>query len=499
VEDFMARVFAWMLAAMATVVAFLPAGAWAQDRFALVIGNSKYQAVTPLPNPIRDAEAVSAFLKSAGFDVTTAADLGQVEMRRAVRDFAEKLSDKGENTVALIYFAGHGVQVDGENYLLPVDAKIGREADIPLEAVRFADVMNSLDRVRSKVRIVFLDACRNNPFDDGKAPRGLAIVNAPEGSLVAYSTSPGATAEDGSGANSPFTAALMLSGRTPGAPIETTLKDVRLSVHKVTAGRQVPWEVSSLIAPFSFFPEGQAVAAAPRREQSAEAWRKELQSRSPEEAVDIVIRADDVIVYREFLALFPQSPFAARLRGLMERRVMMWDWFDAVSLDLPSGYEAFLKLYPDSDLAATAQRMMQRARLRTAVASTSPGALGILPTAARGISSPGAPQVRTVIKEVPVVKTVIKEVPSPPEIKTVIKEVPVVKTVVKEVPVVREVKVPVIKEIKVPVVKTVTKVVNVPTPCRCTAPPPRGPTIGIVPHIRIPLRGPPNRGHGHPR
>jgi hypothetical protein len=429
--------------------------------------------------------------------VTKAADLGQVEMRRAVRDFAEKLAAKGEDTVAVVYFAGHGVQVDGENYLLPVDAKIAREADIALEAVRFADVMNSLERIRSKVRIVFLDACRNNPFDDGKAPRGLAIVNAPEGSLVAYSTSPGATAEDGTGANSPFTAALMLAGRTPGAPIEATLKDVRLSVHKVTAGRQVPWEVSSLVAPFSFFPEGQKIDAAPRREKSAEAWRRELRSRSPEEAFDIVIREDDVIVYREFLALFPQSPFAARLRGLMDRRIEMWDWFDAVSLDLPSAYEAFLKLYPDSDLAATARRMLERAKLRTAVASTSPGALGILPQATRGISPPSAPspEVRTVIKEVPVVKTVIKEVPSPPEIRTVVKEVPVVKTVVKEVPVVKTV----IKEVKVPVVKTVTKVVNVPTPCRCTAPPQRGPTIGIVPQIRIPLGGRPTKGHGHPR
>jgi hypothetical protein len=481
---FVPRLFAF---ALLTLVALLSLSgvAAAQNRFALVIGNSSYRAVTPLPNPVRDAQAVTAFLRTAGFEVTSALNLDQSDMRRVVRDFAARHADKDKDTVALIYFAGHGVQVDGENYLLPVDADIAREADVALEGVRFADIMNHLDRIRSATRIVILDACRNNPFADGNAARGLAIVNAPAGSLVAYSTSPGATAEDGSGANSPFAAALLESAKTPGAPIEATLKNVRLAVHKVTDGRQIPWEVSSLVEPFSFFPGAAAGKVEPAREKSAEAWRKELQSASPEQAVEIVLREDRVVVYREFVTLFPQSPLLAHLRSIMERRLEMWDWFEAVSLDQGAGYEAFLKRYPNSDLAVSARRLTERALLRSAMASASPGELGISAQAA-------APQVRTVIKEVrvpspPEIRTVVKEVrvPSPPEIRTVVKEVPVVKTVVKEVPVVKTVT-KVVRVPSPPVVRTVTKVVRVPTPCRCTQPGGRGPSINIGPPSRNP-------------
>src|SRR5205085_5559898 len=133
------------------------------------------------------------------------------------------------------FYAGHGVQVDGENFLVPVDAHIGREADVPLQAMRLGDVMNALAAVPSKTRIVILDACRNNPFSNinKTAGRGLAIVDAPNGSLVAYSTAPGAEAEDGAGANSPFTAAFTRVATERGLPIELALKRVRLAVNQV--------------------------------------------------------------------------------------------------------------------------------------------------------------------------------------------------------------------------------------------------------------------------
>ena len=127
------------------------APALAESRLALVIGNSSYRSVTPLPNPVNDAKAIADELTAAAFDVTPALDLGQSDMRRAIRDFAAKIADKGPDTIALVFYAGHGVQVDGENFLIPVDARIQRESDIAIEAVRLADLMNALAAVPSKM------------------------------------------------------------------------------------------------------------------------------------------------------------------------------------------------------------------------------------------------------------------------------------------------------------------------------------------------------------
>jgi len=233
-----------------------------QNRIALVIGNSNYQSVTVLPNPANDAKAVSDFLTGAGFEVIKADDLTRDGMRRAVLDFAAKVAEKGVAAVALVYYAGHGLQIDGENFLVPVDAKIARESDVPLQALRLADVMNMLSDAPAKTRIVILDACRNNPFSDIKqvTGRGLAIVDAPTGSIVSYATAPGMTALDGSGDHSPFTAAFVETAKEPGLLIEQALKKVRLAVHKATDGQQTPWESSSLTVNFSFIPGG-AVAS----------------------------------------------------------------------------------------------------------------------------------------------------------------------------------------------------------------------------------------------
>ena len=253
----------WRIAvALAALWACLSgASARAESRVALVIGNSSYRAVTPLPNPVNDAKAVADELKSAAFDVSEALDLGQSDMRRAIKDFAAKISAKGADTVALVYYAGHGVQVDGENFLVPVDAKIQSEADIAKEAVRLADVMNALAAAPSKMRIVILDACRNNPFATAKQTRGLAIVDAPTGSIVAYSTAPGTAATDGAGAHSPYTAAFIEVAQQPRLQIEQLFKQVRLKVHEATKGQQTPWESSSLTSDFWFLPANEAAPA----------------------------------------------------------------------------------------------------------------------------------------------------------------------------------------------------------------------------------------------
>src|ERR1700722_5259850 len=238
----------------ALAAACLVGAAQAETRLALVMGNSNYANVNKLPNPANDAKAVADDLKSAGFDVTLALNVTQPDMRRAIQNFAAKLAKKGPDTIALVYYAGHGVQVDGENFLIPVDAKIERESDIAIAAVRLADVMNALASVPSKMRIVILDACRNNPFATTKQTRGLAIVDAPAGSIVAYSTAPGTEATDGAGGHSPYTAAFIEVSKEPHLQIEQLFKEVRLKVNQATNGQQTPWESSSLTANFWFQP-----------------------------------------------------------------------------------------------------------------------------------------------------------------------------------------------------------------------------------------------------
>ncbi len=244
------------LAALASTCWISVGTALAENRIALVIGNSDYTSVSALPNPINDAKAVTRFLSSAGFEVVQAPNLTQTDMRRTVAEFTRMAAAKGPDTVTLVFYAGHGVQVDGENFLIPVDARIEREADVPLQAMRLADVMNALSSISSKSSIVILDACRNNPFSaiNKTSGRGLAMVDAPRGSLVSYSTAPGAEAVDGDNGNSPFTTALVDIGQEPGLPIEQALKRVRLAVSKATDPMQIPYESSSLTTEFAFFP-----------------------------------------------------------------------------------------------------------------------------------------------------------------------------------------------------------------------------------------------------
>jgi hypothetical protein len=452
-----------------TAVAFAPAAAFAQDRFALVIGNSQYKTVSPLNNPARDAVAVSALLKQAGFDVTAAQDLNKSDMSRALRSFTRSLADKPDGTVVLIYYAGHGLQVDGENFLLPTDAAIAQESDVAVEAMRLADVMAMLETVRSKTRIVILDACRDNPFADmaKSAPRGLALVNAPAGTLVAYSTSPGNTADDGAGSNSPFAAALLKSAREPGLPIETALKNVRLAVHGVTRGQQTPWEVSALTEPFSFFPGGKTIKADADAGRSKDVWRKDLKAMTPRQAFDVAIREDNVIVYEIYLSIYAADPLAPAIRAIFDRRQMMVAWLEAVTLNTASAFEAFLKAFPNSDLAETARKLKDRAEARSSFARSIQPVLGLSSNALKNAPQTIVREVKVPvevvkIKEVPVVKEVIKEVrvPSPPEIRTVVKEV------------IKEVKVPgpvreVIREVKVPGPVRIVHVPGPSRPCRC--------------------------------
>lgn len=340
----------------------------AENRVALVIGQSAYRAVTPLANPGNDAKAMTQLLGDAGFEVQTATDLTQTAMRAAVSDFAGRIAAKGPDTVALVFYAGHGLQIDGENYLVPVDVDPKREADIPLQAVRLNDVMNTLISVPSRMRIVLLDACRNNPFPEisKTAGRGLAIVDAKvsaAGTFLSFSTAPGDEAEDGNGANSPYTTALLTAAREPGVSIEDAFKRARLSVSKATSGRQTPWDSSSLTDDFRFFPgAGDAAVRQKGLRRSLDAWRQELRGKTPEAANDLIVVDGADEAYEAFVELFGTSTFGPQARDWLVRFRRMKAWDAAVVRNTAAGYRAFLTKFPDSDLTVTARKLEDRLR-----------------------------------------------------------------------------------------------------------------------------------------
>ena len=366
--------------------------AFAENRVALVIGQSNYRSVVALPNPANDAKAMSQLLGDAGFEVLSAADLSQNEMREKVGDFAAKVAAKGPDTVALVFYAGHGLQIDGENFLVPVDVDPKREADIPLQAVRLNDILNTLTSVPSKMRILLLDACRNNPFPaiNQSAGHGLAIVDAKTGApgtFLSFSTSPGAEAEDGSGADSPYTSALLSAAKEPGLSIEDTFKRVRVSVNKATEGRQTPWDSSSLTDDFRLFPgpgaSGQGTVApkqhAATTKRTVTEWRRELQGKPVEVANEMIVADGTDEAYEAFVGLFAQPPFGPQAREWLDRHRRMVAWNNAVIINTAAGYRAFLAQYPDSDLAATARKLEERLRNRPSPVATVAAAVGGAP------------------------------------------------------------------------------------------------------------------------
>lgn len=228
-----------------------PAGQTSARRIALVIGNGVYTAAPALKNPPNDAREMAAALRSLGFDVSSAVDAGQRQMKQLIREFGQKL--KG-GAVGLFYYAGHGVQSKGRNYLIPVDADIQSETDVEDLAVDVNLVLGLMDEAGNGLNIVILDACRNNPFARSfrSATNGLAQMSAPTGTLIAYATAPGGVASDGDGRNGLYTTELLKQMKEPGVPIEIVFKRVGTRVSAATSGRQEPWIALSLRGDFYF-------------------------------------------------------------------------------------------------------------------------------------------------------------------------------------------------------------------------------------------------------
>lgn len=262
------------------------AAAHAEKRVALVVGNGAYQHATVLSNPANDAQDLAAALGEVGFDTLLGLDLDKRSFELKVREFARKL---GQADVGLLFYAGHGLQVSGQNYLLPVDAKLESERDLDFEAIRLDFVLKQMELEReSKTSIVFLDACRDNPIArtlartmgtrSASVGQGLAQVQSGIGTFIAYSTQPGNVALDGTGRNSPFAAALVKRVKEPGRNLTAVMIDVRKDVLTQTAGKQVPWDHSSLTGDF-YFHLASAPSAAPKPGPASVSEAEALQQR----------------------------------------------------------------------------------------------------------------------------------------------------------------------------------------------------------------------------
>ena len=251
------------LAGVASLLAARAARAAAGSRVALVIGNADYK-VGALKNPVNDAKAVATSLRSLGFEVTHRENASLREMIDAFQQFSTQ-SRNAE--VRVVYYAGHGVQLRGRNYLLPVDTEIRAEDEMPNKSADLNEFLDRLGGIKQGINVVILDACRNNPFSGseivgpdgrrlkfrGATPAGLAPVEAPLGSMIAFSTAPGGVALDNpQEKNSLYTKHLLEQLQSPGLPVELLFKRVRLAVAKETGRVQVPWESSSLTGDFCF-------------------------------------------------------------------------------------------------------------------------------------------------------------------------------------------------------------------------------------------------------
>jgi len=348
-------------------------------RIALIIGNSTYKSLPKLPNPVEDAHLMESALKAVGFETITIVDATQQKFIEGMKTLSSKI---GPESSVVVFYAGHGIQYQNENYLIPIDSELSDSASLPFEAFSLKLVTEQIARVQPKIAIFILDACRNNPLETNRsagtgsatpngATRGLARTTGPLGTYVAYATAPGQVATDGRGKNSPFTRALAQVMTTPGLPIEQVFKRVRERVVDDTKGVQIPWDNSSLIKDFFF---KTALADEPQfsveATQDAQAWQ-------------VAATADTQKAYATYRDAFPQGLFAdiaetrlkadanteanapdvAALELPVNRTVDtssdLLTWNDVVGSSDPDRYRDYLEKYPDGLFAKLARLRLE--------------------------------------------------------------------------------------------------------------------------------------------
>ncbi|MFO1110984.1 MAG: caspase family protein [Bradyrhizobium sp.] len=370
------RLIPWVAAIGGTVLAMVlaPASAWADKRVALVVGNASYQTVPRLPNPSRDASAVARMFREAGFDtVETQLDVGNLEFKRAIRRF-ETTADQAD--IAVVYYAGHGLEIGGTNYLIPVDARLASDRDADDEAIPLERLVSSADGAR-RLRLIILDACRDNPFvtsmrrERKTASRaviaGLGKVEPTStDTLIAYAAKAGSTADDGSGEHSPFTAAVLKNLTVPGLDVRLAFGRVRDEVLKATANRQEPFVYGSLGGGnIALVPAPATRQEAPVSDVKADyelvqqigsrrAWEVFLGTHPTGFYADLARAQIEAINEQDKvrLAALPQAPPPSRETPTKE--ALEWDRIKD-STDIAT-LQRFIKRFADSPLAITAQQ-----------------------------------------------------------------------------------------------------------------------------------------------
>ena len=272
-------------------------------RVALVIGNSAYANANPLANPANDAKAMGDTLRGLGFTVIELRDGQKAQMAEAIARVGAAL--KGKQGVGMLYYAGHGLQLDWRNYMVPVDANLTKASEVPAQTIDVNSVIDTFKAAGNRMNIVVLDACRDNPFAGTASGKGLAQVDAPPGTILAYATAPGNVADDGDdkSGNGLYTQFLLQELKKPTAKIEDVFKRVRFQVRQKSQGRQIPWESTSLEDDF-FFDRTVKVARKPSREQEDALYQLE---KAAWERIQQSMNASD---WYAFLQLFPNGKFS---------------------------------------------------------------------------------------------------------------------------------------------------------------------------------------------
>ncbi len=348
----LALLFAALLSNLPAASAFA-----AEKRIALVIGESAYRA-KPLATAANDAGLIAQTLQAAGFDVAGARDLDEEGLRGALRDFVDKAGASGPETVAFVYFSGLALQLEGENYLVPVDAAISRDADIALRAVRVSDYVKPLTALGLKAAVVVLDAARPNPFTLTGEPiaGGLALFEPGPGLLLAYNAAPGTVAPEGAGPYGAYAQALAEMIRAGGMPLGQVFEQTRLRVAETTKGAQIPWNSTNGNNSFLFF--NRTAQAPARGVDDAALQTRPIGQFSAQDAYAAAIARDTIAGYQEFLVSFPGDPLAKRVRLLLAARREALIWRRARILDSGDAYWSYLRRYPHGPHAYDARRML---------------------------------------------------------------------------------------------------------------------------------------------
>ena len=329
-------------------------------RIAFVVGNAGYQRGA-VPQALNDAGLVAEALRSIGFEIVEGADLKQPDILRSFRDFLDRVQAAGPDAIAFVYFSGYGLSFEGDNYLVGADARLEREGDIAIEAVRLSDLMRSLGETPARAKVMVIDASRPMPFaPQGRGlAKGLAAIEPPQGMLVAFSAAPGSVAPDGQGAAyGPFATAMAEMLRAPGLDLDGVFTRIRARTHETTQGGETPWYMSSLTEQIELVPPEAGVQAAP----AAPLMRQPQPMRGirPEEAYALAIEMDTLNGYVEFVETYPDHPLSRRVWAIIRARREALAWMRARQIDTPPAYWTYLRRYPNGIYAFDAERRLRR-------------------------------------------------------------------------------------------------------------------------------------------